>query len=89
MQLVFATGAVSIPMLLDRHGMDTLTAMITSFAALRRNLPVMVLWGVTIVVLVAAGVLTSYLGLIVVVPLVGHASWHAYRDCVEPVPSPP
>ncbi len=86
---VFATGAVSIPMLLDRHGMDTLTAMITSFSALRRNLPVMVLWAVTIVVLVAVGVFTWYLGLVVVVPLVGHASWHAYRDCVEPVPSPP
>lgn len=86
---VFATGAVSIPMLLDRYGMDTLTAMITSFAALRRNLLVMILWGLTIVVLVALGVLTWYLGLIVVVPLVGHASWHAYRDCVEPIASAP
>jgi uncharacterized membrane protein len=38
---------------------------------------------------VAVGVFTWYLGLVVVVPLVGHASWHAYRDCVEPVPSPP
>jgi uncharacterized membrane protein len=82
--LVFATSVVSIPMLLDRSGMDTLTAMIASFAALRRNFRPMVLWAATIVVLVAIGFLTYKVGLVVVVPLIGHATWHVYRDCVVP-----
>ena len=82
--LVFATSVVSIPMLLDRPSMDTLTAMIASFAALRRNFQAMVLWAVAIVVLTAAGFLTFKLGLVLVVPLIGHTTWHVYRDCVAP-----
>jgi uncharacterized membrane protein len=80
--LVFATGVVSIPMLLDRSGMDTLTAMISSFGALRRNFGVMLLWAATIVVLVAAGFFAAYVGLAFVVPLIGHATWHAYRETI-------
>ena len=80
--LVFATSVVSVPMLLDRHGMDTLTAMITSFKALQANLALMVGWAVVIVLLVAVGVLTGYAGLVLTGPLVGHASWHAYREAV-------
>lgn len=81
--LVFATSVVSVPMLLDWYRIDTLTAMIASFNALRTNFRQMVLWGLTIVALIAAGFFTWYLGLIVVVPIVGHASWHAYRECIE------
>lgn len=82
--LVFATSVVSIPMLLDRPGMDTLTAMIASFAALRRNFLAMALWALAIVALTVAGFLTHKLGLVVVVPWIGHATWHVYRDCVTP-----
>lgn len=82
--LVFATSVVSIPMLLDRPGMDTLTAMIASFAALRCNFWPMALWAVTIVALTALGFLTYKLGLVLVVPLIGHATWHVYQDCVAP-----
>ncbi|MBI1396049.1 MAG: DUF2189 domain-containing protein [Betaproteobacteria bacterium] len=80
---VFATTVVSIPMLRDWYGMDTLTAMITSFNALRANFGVMVLWAVTIVLLVGVGFFTWYVGLVVTAPVVGHASWHAYRECVS------
>jgi len=80
--LVFATSVVSIPMLLDRPEMDTLTAMIASFGALRLNLAPMLLWAATIVVLVAAGFFTYCVGLAIVVPLIGHATWHAYRESV-------
>jgi uncharacterized membrane protein len=69
-------------MLLDWHGMDTLTAMITSVNALRANFPVMLLWGVSIVLLIGAGVFSFYLGLVITGPLIGHASWHAYREAV-------
>jgi uncharacterized membrane protein len=70
-------------MLLDRKTMDTLSAMITSFNALRANFWPMVSWGVVIVVLVGAGFATFYVGLVVVLPLIGHATWHAYREVVE------
>jgi uncharacterized membrane protein len=80
---VFATSVVSLPMLLDRKSMDTLSAMITSFNALRANFWPMVLWGVVIVTLVGAGFATFYLGLLAVLPLIGHATWHAYREVVE------
>lgn len=80
--LVFSTSVVSIPMLLDRYGMDTLSAMITSFNALRRNFWAMVQWGLLIVVLIGVGFFTWYLGLIITAPVVGMASWHAYREAV-------
>lgn len=82
--LVFATSVVSLPMLLDRSEMDTLTAMITSFNALRLNFGQMLAWGATIVALTAFGFVTFYLGLILVLPLIGHGTWHAYREVVEP-----
>jgi uncharacterized membrane protein len=81
--LVFATSVVSLPMLLDRDRMDTLTAMITSFNALRLNFGVMLLWAGIIVALVVLGFLTFYVGLVVVVPWIGHATWHAYRETVR------
>ena len=87
--LVFSTSAVSIPMLLDRYRMDTLTAMITSVNVLRRNFWTMILWAAVIVVLIGVGFFTWYLGLIITGPVVGMASWHAYRDCVERDGGPP
>lgn len=45
----------------------------------------MVLWAITIVLLVAIGFATHFIGLIITMPIIGHASWHAYRDLVEPV----
>ncbi len=80
---VFATSVVSLPMLLDREKMDTLTAMITSFNALRVNFWPMLAWAAIIVVLTAAGFATLYVGLVLVLPLVGLATWHAYRDVVS------
>jgi uncharacterized membrane protein len=83
--LVFATSVVSLPMLLDRERMDTLTAMITSFNALRLNLLPMLGWAGLIVGLVVLGFATFYVGLVVVVPWIGHATWHAYRETVKDV----
>lgn len=82
--LVFATSAVSLPMLLDRDTMDCISAMIVSFNVLRQNFRPMLVWGVIIVVLTALGFATFYLGLIVVLPLIGHATWRAYRETIAP-----
>lgn len=80
----FAISAVALPMLLDRTRMDAISAMITSFQAIRRNPCPMLVWAGIIVALTTAGFMSWYLGLVVIVPLIGHATWHAYREVVEP-----
>jgi uncharacterized membrane protein len=79
--LVFAISAVSIPMLLDRD-VDVLTAVVTSLTAVRRSPGAMAVWAGLIVLFIGAGLVTAYLGLIVTLPLIGHAAWHAYKDLV-------
>ena len=74
----FAISAFSIPMLLDER-IDALTAMGTSMALVWNNLPVMLAWGAIVLALFVLGLATGLLGLIVVFPLLGHATWHAYR----------
>lgn len=80
---VFATSVVALPMLLDREKMDALSAMITSFNALRKSFGTMLIWAGLIVSLVAFGFATFYVGLVIVLPMIGHATWHAYREAVE------
>jgi uncharacterized membrane protein len=80
---VFATSVVSLPMLLDREKMDALSAMITSFNALRLNFRPMLFWALLIVALVGFGFAMFYLGLLVILPWIGHATWHAYKEVVE------
>lgn len=81
---VFATSSLSLPLLLDRRDMDTITAAIVSFNALRTNFTAMLAWAACIVVLTAVGFATFYVGLVVVLPLIGHMAWHAYRESVAP-----
>ena len=80
--LVFASMVVSLPAILDLD-LDALTACITSLRVVAENTAVMMLWGVLITVLVAASLLFYSLGLIVLGPVLGCASWHAYRACVS------
>jgi uncharacterized membrane protein len=74
----FAISAFSIPMQLEER-VDALTAMGTSMALVWNNLPVMLTWGVIVLVLFLLSLATGLLGLIVVFPLLGHGTWHAYR----------
>jgi uncharacterized membrane protein len=74
----FAISALSIPMLLEKR-MDALTAMGTSMALVWNNLPVMLTWGAIVLALFLLSLATGLLGLIVVFPLLGHGTWHAYR----------
>lgn len=80
----FAISAIALPMLLDRTEMDAISAMIASFKAICENPRPMTVWAVLIVALIGAGFASWFAGLVVTVPLVGHATWHAYRDIVEP-----
>lgn len=74
----FAISAFSIPMLLDER-VDALTAMGTSMALVWNNLPVMLTWGAIVLALFIVSLATGLIGLIVVFPLLGHGTWHAYR----------
>ncbi len=80
--IVFSASVVSLPMMLDR-GTDAITSALTSVGAVVQNKGVMLLWAVIIAGLVTIGFLMAYLGLAVILPLIGHASWHAYRDTVK------
>ena len=81
---VFATSSLSLPALLDRRDLDTITAAIVSFNALRMNFAIMVAWAACIVLATALGVATYFVGLAVILPLIGHMTWHAYRESVAP-----
>ena len=80
--LVFAVTVVAIPMILDRDT-DAISAAITSLQVVFANTAVMVLWGLLITALVFAALLPWGLGLLVIGPWLGHASWHAYRGSVR------
>ncbi len=80
---VFAIGVVSVPLMLDRNT-DAISAALASLAACARNPLPMLLWAACIAALVALGFATLFAGLIVLMPLLGHATWHAYRDLVVP-----
>lgn len=80
--VVFSLAAVSIPMLMDRDT-DIITAAMTSMRAVGANLGAMAVWAALIVVLIGIGFATMMIGMVVLLPLLGHATWHAYRDLVE------
>jgi uncharacterized membrane protein len=73
----FAISVFSVPMLLDQRT-DALTAMATSMAMVWNNLVPMIAWGAIVLSLFAVSVATGLIGLIVIFPLLGHATWHAY-----------
>lgn len=79
--LIYAVSVVSIPMILDRPT-DAITAGLTSMRLVLSQTGVMAWWGLLIAALVGAALLPWFLGLLVVGPVVGHASWHAYRAAV-------
>jgi len=77
----YAISAVSVPMLMDRS-VDGFTAVRISIKAVLQNMPAMTLWALLIVLIIGLGLITFYIGLVIALPLIGHATWHAYRDLV-------
>lgn len=77
----FAISAITVPMLVDRQ-VDGFTAIRFSIRSVLGNMAAMMLWAGLIVVIVGLGIVTFYIGLVIALPLIGHASWHAYRDLV-------
>jgi len=84
---VLAISIVSFPLLLDRD-VGVLVAIRTSVRAVRRNPLIVAAWGLIVAALLVAGSLPFFVGLAVVMPVLGHSSWHLYRKLVESDPRP-
>lgn len=81
--LVFSASAFSLPMMLDRK-VDTVTAVITSVNAVLRNKGAMFVWAMIIVVAVGISFATAFLGLAILMPVLGYTTWHAYQATIKP-----
>jgi len=81
--LVLTLSVVSFPLLLDRD-VGVATAILTSVRAVLANPFVLAVWGLIVAALLLAGSLPAFIGLAVVMPVLGHATWHLYRKVVEP-----
>jgi uncharacterized membrane protein len=78
---VFALSVVSVPLILDRHATAG-EAMATSLRVVAHNVPTMIVWSALICALTILGYAPLLFGLLLITPLLGHATWHAYRDMV-------
>jgi uncharacterized membrane protein len=79
--LIYAVSVISIPMILHRQT-DAISAGLTSLRLFFTQTPVMIFWGLLITTLVVLALLPWFAGLLVIGPVLGHASWHAYRAAV-------
>jgi uncharacterized membrane protein len=79
--VAFSISVVSFPMMIDKH-VDAPTAIRTSVAAVEANPRVMMIWGLMVTALLALGSLPVLIGLVIVMPVLGHATWHLYRKLV-------
>ncbi len=80
--VMFAASAFSLPMIMDRK-VDAITAVITSVNAVLRNKKPMLLWAMIVMLTVILGFATALLGFLVLLPIIGHATWHAYKETID------
>ena len=85
--LALMLGAISIPLLLDRD-VGAAVALLTSIRVVVANPLTMALWGFIVAALLLIGSAPFFLGLTMILPVLGHATWHLYRKAVEPDPNP-
>jgi len=85
--VALCVSVVSFPIMLDRH-LGALEAMVTSLRAVAKNPVPMAAWGLIVALLLVVGSLPFFLGLAVVIPLLGHATWHLYRQVIAPELNP-
>jgi uncharacterized membrane protein len=79
---VFAVSVVAIPLIIDRHA-TAVQGMRASVTAVFTNIPAMIVWSGSILVLTVIGFATLLGGLLIIAPLLGHATWHAYKDMIR------
>jgi uncharacterized membrane protein len=86
--VALCVSVVSFPLMLDRHA-NAIDAIRTSLRVVMKNPFAMAAWGLIVAALLVIGSLPFFVGLAVVLPVLGHATWHLYRKVVEPDPNPP
>ncbi len=86
--VALCVSVVSFPLMLDRHA-SAIDAIRTSLQAVMKNPFAMAAWGLIVAVLLVIGSLPFFVGLAIVLPVLGHATWHLYRKVLEPDPNPP
>ena len=86
--LALCVSVVSFPLMLDRHA-TAIDAIQTSLRVVMKNPLAMAMWGLIVAVLLVIGSLPLFVGLAVVLPVLGHATWHLYRKVLESDPNPP
>jgi uncharacterized membrane protein len=86
--VALCVSVVSFPLMLDRHA-TAIDAIRTSLWAVMKNPVAMAAWGLIVAALLVIGSIPLFVGLAVVLPVLGHATWHLYRKVVEPDPNPP
>lgn len=80
--LVFCISAFSLPMIIAKKT-DSITAIVTSFNAVLRNKQAMTVWAMLIIGAVAIGLASGFLGFMITLPVIGHATWHAYQQTID------
>ena len=80
--VTFSASAFSLPMIMHRD-VDSVTAIVTSVNAVLRNKLAMIVWLTIIVTLLILGVVTAFVGLIVIIPIIGYATWHGYEETID------
>jgi uncharacterized membrane protein len=80
--ITFSASAFSLPMIMHRD-VDSITAIVTSVNAVLRNKRAMLVWLALIVVSLLVGIATAFIGLVVIVPVIGYAAWHGYLETID------
>jgi len=80
--VVFSTSVFAVPMLLDKD-IDVVTAILTSLRAVRSNIGPMLLWGLIIAICIGVSLAAGFIGLMITMPVVGHATWHLYTHALQ------
>jgi len=80
--VTFSASAFSLPMIMHRD-VDSITAIVTSINAVLRNKFAMIIWLTIVLVSLLVGVLTAFVGLIAIVPIIGYAAWHGYLETID------
>lgn len=80
--VTFSASAFSLPMIMHRD-VDSITAIVTSVNAVLRNKLAMFVWLTIVVVLLLLGIVTAFIGLVVIIPVIGYAAWHGYLETID------
>ncbi len=80
--IVFVVSVISVPAIIENN-ISAIDAMVASVKVVSENIPTMLVWAALIVLLTGLGFMTYLIGMVVIYPLLAHASWHAYRDLVQ------